>query len=189
MGKNNKRGHFVLWGRGLWRRAERAASETAAQAAGSPVPEATGSPVPTEAAGSPVPIEPAGRPAAEVVGRPAPEVAGSPAPEQVAASPALAVRSAADEVRLHSEDAACKRLEVMCTLNRRLYAGHADWVAGAALCCLTRRRTREAEADNWPPAADIRTTMNKVYEIDWDILLYQPGPEDATSFSRQAVQP
>ena len=30
---------------------------------------------------------------------------------------------------------------------------------------------------------------NKVYEIDWDILPYQPGPEDKASFSRPAGQP
>ena len=30
---------------------------------------------------------------------------------------------------------------------------------------------------------------NKVYEIDWDILPYQPGPEDSASFSRPAGQP
>ena len=30
---------------------------------------------------------------------------------------------------------------------------------------------------------------NKVYEIDWDILPYQPGPEDTASFSRPAGQP
>ena len=30
---------------------------------------------------------------------------------------------------------------------------------------------------------------NKVYEIDWDILPYQPGPGDETSFSRQAGEP
>ena len=30
---------------------------------------------------------------------------------------------------------------------------------------------------------------NKVYEIDWDILPYQPGPGDTKSFGRQAGQP
>ena len=30
---------------------------------------------------------------------------------------------------------------------------------------------------------------NKVYEVDWDILPYQTGLEDETSFSRQAGQP
>ena len=164
-------------------------AETAeAEAAGRPAPEEPAGRPAARVAGRPAP-EVAGRPAAEVAGTPAPEVAGRPAPEQVAASPAPAVRSAADEVRLHSEDAAWTRLEVLCNLNRRLYAGHADWVAGAALCCLTRRRARETEADNWPPATDIRTALNKVYEIDWDILPYQPGPEDETSFSRQAGQP